>query len=82
MTNLFSQNIKVHKTRVVSKSSSAKAGDVIFTGETIDGQMVIRVACGEGAVELLEVQPDSRGRMSTAEFIRGNRIQVQPTEKV
>ena len=33
----------------------------------------LRAACGEGAVEILEVQPEGRGRMAAAEWRRGSR---------
>lgn len=82
-TGLFNQpTVKIHKTRVSLRPSNGKPGDVIFTGEAADGVTVIRIACGVGAVEILEIQPESRGRMSVAEFVRGNRIAVQPSEKV
>ena len=34
----------------------------------------LRVACGAGAVELLELQPEGRGRLAAAEWRRGTRI--------
>jgi len=36
----------------------------------------LRVACGEGALRLLEVQPESRPRMDSRAFINGYRPQV------
>jgi methionyl-tRNA formyltransferase len=35
-----------------------------------------RVACGEGALRLLEVQPESRPRMEIRAFLNGYRPQV------
>ena len=34
------------------------------------------LACGEGAIELLEVQPEGKRPMSGADFLRGRRIKV------
>ncbi|MDR7523812.1 MAG: hypothetical protein QN168_15320, partial [Armatimonadota bacterium] len=44
-------------------------GEVLVVGEG-----GIAVAAGEGAVVLLEVQPEARRRMSAAEFARGHPI--------
>jgi methionyl-tRNA formyltransferase len=73
--------LKIHKSRVSEKRAPGLPGDVLFTGENTKGEIVIRVACGHGAIDILEVQPESRGRMSVAEFVRGRHIQVQPSEK-
>ncbi len=44
-------------------------------GTILDDQRMI-VACGQGAIELLEVQLEGAKRMSAAEFMRGRRITV------
>jgi methionyl-tRNA formyltransferase len=36
----------------------------------------ITVACGTGAVQILEIQPESRSRMTTADFLRGHSVKV------
>ena len=52
------------------------------TGGTAPGAIIacapddLRVACGEGALRLLEVQPESRPRMDSRAFINGYRPQV------
>ncbi len=48
---------------------SAEAGTVV----SLDGGD-ITVACREGAVRLLRVLPEGKGRMSAADFIRGRKI--------
>lgn len=45
-----------------------KAGEVIEVGERIV------VACGCGALALLRVLPEGKGRMSAADFVRGRKI--------
>lgn len=50
---------------------SAKAGEVI----SLDGGK-ITVACGVGAVNILRVLPEGKGAMSSADFIRGRKIDV------
>ena len=49
-------------------SFCAECGEVIAD----DGRIV--VACGEGAVSLLGVLPEGKGRMSAADFVRGRKI--------
>jgi len=59
--------LKVHKTRV-----GQEAGVVGAPGQVLSADAnAIRVACGQGVLELLEVQPESRSRQSVAEYLRG-----------
>ena len=53
------------------RAHSAEGEDV--PGAVLPGES-LRVACGIGAVELLEVQPEGRGRMGTADWRRGARL--------
>ena len=50
----------------------------VAAGEGAPGAVLpgepLRVACGAGAVELLELQPEGRGRLAAAEWRRGTRI--------
>ena len=57
--------------RVEDASYDAECGAVV----SLDGG-AITVACGEGAVKLLAVLPEGKGRMSAADFIRGRKISV------
>ncbi len=42
-------------------------------GQVLDaGPEGLRIACGQGSVRVLQVQPQSRARMSVAEFLRGH----------
>ncbi len=60
--------LKILKSRISHMESDAEPGSVI----ALDG--VITVKCGEGALELLRVLPEGKGRMDSADFIRGRRI--------
>lgn len=51
------------------KKRNPKCGEVMKTLE--DG---IRVECGEGYIDILEVQMESKRRMSAGEFLRGYRV--------
>ncbi len=43
-------------------------------GELLDDKRLI-VACGSGAIELLEVQPESKGKMEGKAFLMGKRLE-------
>ena len=61
------KKLKIYKTRLCEKSGTP--GTVIQTEPPT-------VACGEGSVELLEVQLEGKNRMSASDFFRGQRIKI------
>ena len=62
--------LKVLESRVAkADGENAEVGKVI----SLDGGE-ISVACGNGVVKLLRVLPEGKGRMSSADFIRGRKI--------
>ena len=63
--------LKVLESRRYDRSYEAEAGTVVSTD---NGE--ITVACGNGSVGLLRVLPEGKGRMSSADFIRGRKISV------
>lgn len=65
--------LKVVKAEIVGDvpTTDAEAGVVL----SLEGQGVT-VACGEGAIRLLAVLPEGKGRMSAAAWINGRRIAV------
>lgn len=63
--------LKVIESRYIPESSDAEAGRVI----SLEGDG-ITVACRTGAVKLLRVLPEGKGRMSAADFIRGRKISL------
>lgn len=68
--------LKIHKTRVGQESGVAGEPGRILSAEP----GAIRVACGQGVLELLEVQPESRSRQGVADYLRG--YPVQPSERL
>ena len=59
--------LKIHKTRVVSKTEShARAGQVLAVTPNS-----FTVQCTPGMIEILEVQPESRARQSVSDYLRG-----------
>jgi methionyl-tRNA formyltransferase len=58
-----SERVKLLRTQLVARTPSAPAGSVLDDALTI--------ACGEGAVRVLEVQRPGRKPMAATEFLRG-----------
>lgn len=66
------RRLKIHRTRVSSGLASKGA-----PGKVLDlSQGTISVATGDGVLEILEVQPESRNRMPAAEFVKSRNLQV------
>ncbi len=60
---------KVHRVRV--GEGRGAPGTVLASGP--DG---IEIACGEGSLVLLEVQPEGKRRMTAAEFLSGRKLEI------
>ncbi len=64
------KSLKIWGSKMTDKSSAAAAGTVIETGKHI-----LFVACGEGVLEITEVQPESKKRMPAQVFLNGRGVQ-------
>ncbi len=64
--------LKICKARPTSERG--EAGRVISADANGDGYFT--VACGEGALRVLSVIPEGKGRMSAGDFLRGRKIAV------
>lgn len=64
--------LKVHRTRVAAGAAAIGEAPDGDTGSVVhvSGEGIV-VACGDGRLELLEVQPESKARMPVAEYLRG-----------
>lgn len=60
------KRVKIHLARPEDATGEA--------GEILDDALL--VACGEGALRLIEVQPAGKGRMSAVEFLRGHNVPI------
>jgi methionyl-tRNA formyltransferase len=68
-TFLDGKKLIVHKLQPVAASESAQPGQLL-----VEAQRLF-VVCADGtALELLELQPEGKNRMTVAEFLRGNPI--------
>ena len=68
-TLLSGKTLKLWKVRAVE--GSGKAGSVIDIGKES-----FTVACGEGAIEVLEVQLEGKKRMSAGDFLKGITLNI------
>lgn len=64
------KSLKIWGSKMTGKSSAAAAGTVIATGKHS-----FFVACGEGVLEITEVQPESKKRMPAQVFLNGRGVQ-------
>ncbi len=58
------QILKIHRTK--PQSGTGQPGEILEAEPT-----QLLVACGQGALEVLELQPDSRAKMRVPEYLRG-----------
>lgn len=69
-TTFRGASLKIHRARVHNPSllttSRDRAGEI-----TVLGAESVIVACSQGALEVLEVQPESRSRISSKDFLHG-----------
>ena len=64
------KSLKIWGSKMTAKNSTAAAGTVIETGKHS-----FFVACGEGVLEITEVQPESKKRMPAQLFLNGRGVQ-------
>lgn len=65
------KKIKLHKAKGVSGEVSAVPGTITSVHEDY-----VSVACGEGVLQVFEVQPESRNRMKVEDFLKGNDLKI------
>ena len=61
----------MHNEKQVKVYKSLVAEGAGRTGEILDANDGIKIACGEGAVDILELQLESRKKMNASDFLRG-----------
>jgi methionyl-tRNA formyltransferase len=66
-TKIDGKNIKVFSTHICS--NSGKSGTILSIKPFI-------IACGEGSVEITELQPEGKKRMSATAFLAGHKLSV------
>lgn len=66
---LNGKNMKVFKAEIKKSSQNLEAGSI-----DTDGKSFLQIQCADDFISLLEVQPESKKRMSIEDFLRGNKI--------
>lgn len=66
-TKICGKNVKVYSTRLCPKSG--KSGEVISTKPLV-------VGCGDKSVEILELQPEGKKRMTADAFLAGHKLEI------
>ena len=66
-SKLFGKRVKIIETRVSDKSG--EAGKVISVNP-------LTVACGEGSVEILTLQPEGKRAMASADYLKGHPLEI------
>lgn len=66
-TKICGKNVKVYSTRLCQKSG--KSGEVISTKPLV-------VGCGDKSVEILELQPEGKKRMTADAFLAGHKLEI------
>lgn len=70
-THLDGELVKLHKARV-----SECSGVLGACGEVIQSKDSIVVACGDGSIEILELQLPGGKKMNTKDYLRGHKVPV------
>ncbi|MBQ8005604.1 MAG: methionyl-tRNA formyltransferase [Clostridia bacterium] len=60
--------------KIIESRVSDKKCEGAVNGEVIALEGAVTVKCGSGAIDILRVLPEGKGRMDAADFIRGRRI--------
>ena len=69
-TNFDGKRLKIHKTRIVDENSTGTPGKVVdIKKETF------LIQTGSGILEVLEVQPESKSKLSAKDFITGAKLE-------
>lgn len=64
--------LKIYLARPVERDRDAQAGEVIASG----AKEGLKIACGTGAIEVLEMQAPNAKRMSAKDYLRGKKIEL------
>ena len=69
-TQIGGKNFKVYATAIVDNTANAPAGTIL--GLTKTG---LQIACGEGAIEIRELQAEGGKRMAAPDYFRGHPLE-------
>lgn len=75
-TLLTGKRLKIHKARALTQTNQQNASLDTTPGKVVEATEKLVVATGDGLLELLEVQPESRSKMAAIDFLKSNAIKV------
>lgn len=67
VTKIDGKNVKIYSSRLCTKSG--KSGTILSTKPLV-------IACGEGSIEICELQPEGKKRMSASAFLAGHKLNI------
>lgn len=70
-TVINGKTVKVHKTKINNSPCETSP-----SGTVLENKGVLTVRCGEGAVDILELQPEGKKRMDVKAFLAGNNVNL------
>ena len=70
-TEIQGKRFKIHTTCVLEESHHAKAGTILGLSKT-----GLRIACGEGVIEIRQLQAEGGKRMAAPDYFRGHPLEV------
>ncbi len=71
-TDLHGKRLKIWKAQAVTKAEfKGRPGEVVAADSS-----GLLVACGEGVLQLIEVQPEGKNRQSISDFLNGFRVTI------
>ncbi len=73
------QKLKIHKVKIIDNLIEQQISNISFfqCGEVIKAEgNECWIKTNDGAIKLIEVQPESRNKMNVADFLKGNYISV------
>jgi len=70
-TFFHDKRFKIHSLKVSTEIFIAKPGNMVVVNDRV------LVACGQGVVELVEIQPEGKPRISAQDWKKGARLDAQ-----
>jgi methionyl-tRNA formyltransferase len=68
---LEGKKVKIHKVKILEAHSSAQPGSLV---KVESGELIVQT--GQGQLSLLELQPESRNRLKTSDFLKGYQLKT------
>ena len=69
-TELGGKRFKIYETAIVEKTSQAEPGSVLELTKT-----GLQIACGEGVIEIRQLQAEGGKRMAAPDYFRGHPLE-------